>query len=155
MALLADDDAQYLRDSFADLAADVTVTVVTRERSPLILPGGDTSAGSDDTSHEVKQIIGEVAATSARIKVVEVDAAADRERAVALVGERQPALTFSSATSKGKLRYFGLPAGYEMSTLVAAILDLGSGEVMVPPELDAHLATLTRDVHIQVFVTPS
>jgi glutaredoxin-like protein len=66
-----------------------------------------------------------------------------------------PAIVFSSPTAKGKLRYYGLPAGYEMSTLIAALTDLGSGESMVPSDIADELGKLTRDVHIQVFVTPS
>lgn len=157
MALLGDEDTKYLRDSFADLAADVTITVVTRERSRLIVPGanGDASATDGDASEEIKQIVGEVAATSPRLKVEHVDAAADSERADELVGARTPAIVFGSAGSKGRLRYYGLPAGYEMSTLVAALMDLGSGEPMVPPEVSDALAKLDGDVHIQVFVTPS
>jgi hypothetical protein len=70
MALLADDDAQYLRDSFANLAADVSVTVVTRRGSAVVVPG------DEDASAEVRQIVDEVAATASRVKVEHVDVAA-------------------------------------------------------------------------------
>ena len=156
MALLGDEDSKYLRESFADLRSDVGVTVVTRERSRLVLPGAaaDDDGAGEDASAEVKQIVDEVAATSPRIKVTHVDAAADAERARTLAGEHLPAIVFHGATSKGTLRYFGLPAGYEMSTLVATLMDLGSGEPMVPAEIGAELDKLTAPVHIQVFVTP-
>ena len=155
MPLLGDEDTKYLRDSFAELATDVSVTVVTRERSRLVLPGADDDgAGSADSSAEVKQIVDEVAATSTRIKVTHVDAAADAERAATLAGAHLPAIVFGGVASKGTLRYFGLPAGYEMSTLVATLMDLGSGEPMVPPEVSVELGKLTAPVHIQVFVTP-
>jgi alkyl hydroperoxide reductase subunit AhpF len=157
MALLGDDDTKYLRDSFTGLAADVTLTVVTRERSRLVVPGGngDASASDGDASDEIKQIVGEVAATSPRLKVEHVDAVADSDRAEALVGTRTPAIVFGAAGARGKLRYYGLPAGYEMSTLVATLMDLGSGEPMVPPEVSDALGKLDGNVHIQVFVTPS
>ena len=154
MPLLGDEDTKYLRDSFAELHADVGVTVVTRERSRLVLPGAGADDGGEDASAEVKQIVDEVAATSPRIKVTHVDAAADAERARELAGAHLPAIVFFGAASKGKLRYFGLPAGYEMSTLVATLMDLGSGEAMVPPEVADELGKLAAPVHIQVFVTP-
>jgi alkyl hydroperoxide reductase subunit AhpF len=155
MALLGDEDTKYLRESFAELRSDVSVTVVTKERSRLVLVGADAPPeGAEDASAEVKQIIDEVAATSERIKVTHVDAAADAERARTLAGEHLPAIVFGGATSKGTLRYFGLPAGYEMSTLIATLMDLGSGEDMVPPEIAGELARLTAPVHVQVFVTP-
>ena len=155
MPLLGDEDTKYLRDSFADLATDVSVTVVTRERSRLVLPGADEGGGqSEDTSAEVKQIVDEVAAASPRIKVTHLDAGVDAEGASKLAGEHLPAIVFGGAAAKGTLRYFGLPAGYEMSTLVATLMDLGSGEPMVPPEVSVELGKLTEPVHIQVFVTP-
>jgi alkyl hydroperoxide reductase subunit AhpF len=153
MPLLGDEDSKYLRDRFAELTSDVSVTVVARERSRLVLPGA-ADADGEDASAEVKQVIDEVAAASPRIKVTHVDPAADADRASALAGAHLPAIVFSGALSKGTLRYFGLPAGYEMSTLVATLMDLGSGEPMVPPEVSDELDKLTAPVHIQVFVTP-
>ena len=153
MPLLGEEDTQYLRESFAELRSDVDVTVVARERSRLVLPGAAEDEGGD-ASAEVKQIVDEVAATSPRIKVTHVDAAADAERARTLAGEHLPAIVFGGAAAKGTLRYFGLPAGYEMSTLIATLMDLGSGEPMVPTEIGAELDKLTAPVHIQVFVTP-
>jgi alkyl hydroperoxide reductase subunit AhpF len=154
MALLGDDDTKYLREAFAELRTDVRVTVVTRERSRLVLPGADSDDGGEDTSAEVKQVVDEVAATSPRIKVDHVDAGADADRARTLAGEHLPAIVFGGDGSKGTLRYFGLPAGYEMSTLIATLMDIGSGEPMVPTEVADELAKLTQPVHIQVFVTP-
>ncbi len=156
MALLGDDDTKYLREGFAELRADVSVTVVVRERSRLVLVGAEPrdDEPGEDASAEVKQIVDEVAATSTRIKVTHVDAAADADRARTLAGANLPAIVFAGPASKGTLRYFGLPAGYEMSTLISTLMDLGSGEPMVPPEVVDDLAKLTDPVHIQVFVTP-
>jgi glutaredoxin-like protein len=156
MALLGDDDTQYLRESFATLAAEVTVTVVTREKSKLILVGAEPSAEPEDASAEVVQIVDEVAAAGApKVKVERVDVATEAARAEALGVVRTPALLFAAPSAKGRLRYYGLPAGYEMSTLIAALLDLGSGEPMVPPEIAELLGEMKTPVHIQVFVTPS
>jgi alkyl hydroperoxide reductase subunit AhpF len=155
MPLLADEDAKYLREQFATLAAEVTLTLVTRGKSTLILPGQDDSDEPEDASAEVKQIATELAATSPRIKVVDVDARSEADRARELAGELAPAIIFSGGLVKGRLRYFGLPAGYEMSTLVATVMDVGSNEPMVPPEIATELDKLEHDVHIKVFVTPS
>jgi alkyl hydroperoxide reductase subunit AhpF len=155
MPLLGDEDTKYLRESFADLRSDVSVTVVARVKSRLVLVGAEPDLDEpQDTSGEVKQIVDEVAATSPRIKVTHVDAVADADGAAKLAGSNLPAIVFGGAASKGTLRYFGLPAGYEMSTLIATLMDLGSGEAMVPPEVSDELAKLTDRVHIQVFVTP-
>jgi glutaredoxin-like protein len=155
MPLLGDEDTTYLREQFAALASDVAITVVTRERSRIVLPGAAPDDEGEDASAEIKQIVAEVAATSPRIKVTELDAGADAERAAALAGPHTPAIVFSGPSVKGKLRYYGLPAGYEMSTLIATLMDIGSNEAMVPAEIAAELGALATDVHVMVFVTPS
>ncbi|MDB4969564.1 MAG: dehydrogenase, selenocysteine-containing protein [Myxococcales bacterium] len=154
MALLGDEDLKYLRESFAELRTDVSITVVTKERSRLVLPGAAPEAdeAAADTSAEVKQIVGEVAATSTRFKVTHLDAADDAAPELAVA--RTPAIVFGGGISKGKLHYYGLPAGYEMSTLVATLMDIGSGEPTVPAEVADALGKLDKDVHVQVFVTP-
>jgi alkyl hydroperoxide reductase subunit AhpF len=152
MPLLADDDVAYLKEQFDALAHDVTLTVVARESSRLVLPGAAEHA--PDASEELRQIASEVAATSPRLKLESVDAA-DSARAHPLVGERTPALVFHAPRAKGRLRYYGLPAGYEMSTVVATIVDLGAEDGPLPPDVEARVAAIARDVHIQVFVTPS
>ena len=53
MPLLADEDANYLRESFADLPAEVSLTVITRQRSRLVLPGA-AADGPEDSSAEVR-----------------------------------------------------------------------------------------------------
>lgn len=153
MPLLQDEDRQYLEESFAALTRDVTLTVVAREPSRLVTPGEPRPM--HDASSELKQITSEVAAVSARLRLEQIDPADDEERARALVGDRLPAVVFSSERSKGKLRFYGLPAGYEMSTMVATILDLGGAEPVLPDEIVERMGALGRDVHIQVFVTPS
>ena len=144
MALLQAEDVKFLTEAFAALKTPVTLTVVAKEKSRLILPGAEPE-DEGDASTEVKQIVQEVAATSPHVTVAE-RAPAD--------GEMVPAIEFGAANAKGKLRYVGLPAGYEMSTLVGAILDLGAGESPLPPPIAERMDKLAKPVHIQVFVTP-
>jgi alkyl hydroperoxide reductase subunit AhpF len=150
MPLLGEEDVAFLREQFGELAHDVSLAVITKPTSRLVVPGHEEEDA--DASEEVRQIAAEVAATSPRIQLESVDAASDRARALA--GERAPALVLSSPSSRGRLRYYGLPAGYEMSTLVAAISDLGVDEPILPDEVQTRLGGLAKDVHIQVFVTP-
>jgi alkyl hydroperoxide reductase subunit AhpF len=153
MGLLGDEDLAFLKDNFKQLAHDVQLTVVVREPSRLVVPGREEPA--EDASAELKQLCGELAGTSERIRLEVVDAAQDPERGRALTGDRYPALVMSSATARGRLRYFGLPAGYELSTVVANVLDLGTAAEPLPDEVAARLAALPGDVRVQVFVTPT
>jgi len=48
-----------------------------------------------------------------------------------------------------------MPSGYEFSTLIEDIIDLGTGTIPLAPATKDALAQLAEPVHIQVFVTPS
>ena len=56
---------------------------------------------------------------------------------------------------QGAIRFLGLPAGYEFSTLVADIVDVSTGTVGLSEAAQAELRGLDQDLHLQVFVTPT
>jgi alkyl hydroperoxide reductase subunit AhpF len=53
------------------------------------------------------------------------------------------------------VRYDGLPWGYELSSLVGAIIEAGREEPTLRPESRAVLERLDRDLALDVFVTPT
>ena len=53
------------------------------------------------------------------------------------------------------VRYFGLPWGYELTSIVGACVDAGRQETRLKPESQAALASLEHEVSIDVFVTPT
>lgn len=53
------------------------------------------------------------------------------------------------------VRYDGLPLGYELGSLVGAIVEAGRGEPTLGPESRAALEELDRDLAVDVFVTPT
>jgi alkyl hydroperoxide reductase subunit AhpF len=53
------------------------------------------------------------------------------------------------------VRYDGLPWGYELASLVGAIVEAGSAEPTLQPESLAALEELDRDLALDVFVTPT
>lgn len=68
----------------------------------------------------------------------------DKIPAIAVIGEKDYGI-----------RFFGIPAGYEFSSLLNAILMVSTGIVKLTDESKAFLATLEKPVHMQVFVTPT
>ena len=50
---------------------------------------------------------------------------------------------------------YGVPAGYEFSTLVKDIVQASRGETALSAETKKMLGTIKRPVHLQVFVTPT
>ena len=53
------------------------------------------------------------------------------------------------------IRFLGVPAGYEFSNLIDAIIAVSRGEPQLKDESKAALAGLAQDVTIKVFATPT
>ena len=53
------------------------------------------------------------------------------------------------------MRFIGLPAGYEFSTLVADLVDVSKGTPALSETTQDELRELDQDLQLQVFVTPT
>lgn len=154
-------DREFLASAFAEITADVTLTVVRKPPSRIILLGGLGSAPSapggagDDAGEVITALYKELVSTSPKLRLVEIDAEQEPARAEAMVGDRLPATMLSSANAKGKLLFYGVPAGHEMATLISTIVELGSTQEAVPEDIAAVVRALPEPVHLRVFVTPS
>ncbi|MDX6441931.1 MAG: hypothetical protein QOE43_1660 [Gaiellaceae bacterium] len=69
--------------------------------------------------------------------------------------ERYPAIAVLPEGTDVGLRYYGLPWGYELGSLIGAVLEAGRAESSLRPESLERLARLERDLAIDVFVTPT
>jgi glutaredoxin-like protein len=54
-----------------------------------------------------------------------------------------------------RIRFYGIPAGYEFMSLLEAIKMVSAGKADLQSETRAFLEQLTVPIHIQVFVTPT
>ena len=68
---------------------------------------------------------------------------------------RFPAVSIRPDGRDVGVRYDGLPWGYELGSLVGAIVEAGRDEPALRPESVAALAELDRDLTLDVFVTPT
>jgi len=59
------------------------------------------------------------------------------------------------STGQGTVRFLGLLAGYEFSTLIADIVDVSTANVSLSETTHAELRGIDQDLHLQVFVTPT
>jgi len=53
------------------------------------------------------------------------------------------------------IRFYGIPSGYEFTTLVESILDVSQGTTDLSAQSKKTIATLSQPVHIQVFTNPT
>jgi len=70
--------------------------------------------------------------------------------------DKVPAIVFLGEDEKDYgMRFYGIPTGYEFVTLLEGILDVSRGSTALSEKTKEVLRRLKRDVHIQVFVTPT
>jgi alkyl hydroperoxide reductase subunit F len=68
---------------------------------------------------------------------------------------RFPAVSIRRDGRDAGVRYDGLPWGYELSSLVGAVVEAGRDQPSLRPESLAALEDLDRDLALEVFVTPT
>ena len=107
-----------------------------------------------DTCLPARQVVDQIARLSDQITVEEYNLVLDKERVAAFGIDTAPALAIVGAADLG-IRYHGVPAGYEVASLIDAVELVASGDPGLSPESVEALAGLDRDLHLQVFVTPT
>jgi alkyl hydroperoxide reductase subunit AhpF len=151
MVIISDQDQEFLRKHFEEnLSADVEILMFTERQSPIIIPGKQTC----ETCEQTEALLKEVAALSDKIKLRVLDISAASEEAAEHGIDRVPAIVAKGA-ARGRVRFFGIPAGYEFSGFIADLVDTAAGTTDLSDETRAFLASLTEDVNIKVFTTPT
>jgi len=69
--------------------------------------------------------------------------------------DKIPALAVVSGNRDYGIRFYGIPSGYEFTSLLEAVRMVSTGEHGLSPDTVERVATLRSEMHIQVFVTPT
>ncbi len=150
MRLISERDGATLRKRFAELTGPVRLVMFTQSESGLSVPGQECAYCRE--TRMLVEDLGEV--SDGRIGVEVHDFILDREEASRYGVARIPAVVVLGERDYG-IRYYGIPAGYEFASLVEDILDVSAQKSGLRPDTAAALRALPKDVHIQVFVTPT
>lgn len=149
MALLNAQTERQVRAALAGLQAPVTLTLFTQ---------GEGGALECEYCVETRQLVEEVAALSDKVTLEVRDFLRDADLARGYGIDKIPALVVMRGGADQKdfgIRLYGIPAGYEFSTLLEDIRMVASGNAGLRPETLTTLGRLTQPVHIQVYVTPT
>lgn len=150
MSMISEKDQQTLRDLFGKrLQQDVTVTYFTQHDSVLSVPGHECAY-----CRETRELLEDLDGLSDKLHLEVKDFVADEAEAQKLGVTRIPAIILSGQ-NKGTVRFFGVPAGYEFSTLIEDLMTVSSSEPDLLDSTKQALEALQQDLHIQVFVTPT
>jgi glutaredoxin-like protein len=147
MSLIAEKDAEYLRDEFAtNLVNQVKMIVFTQEHECQFCA-------------ETRQIVEEIAGLSDQISVEVYDFVADEAQVELYDIDKIPAIAILRQEDGGDkdfgIRFYGIPSGYEFTSVIEDIVDVSKGESGLQPKTKEAVADLTEPVHFQVFVTPT
>ncbi len=149
MPILKVEVQQQVREAFAGLTNPVRLVVFTQ---------GEGGALECDFCAEMRQLIEEVAALSDKLSLDVRDLLGDAEVAEVYGVDKIPALVVMRGGTQPKdygIRFYGIPSGYEFSTLIEDIRLVSRGQPELSSETKKALAHLAAPVRIQVFVTPS
>ena len=151
MTFLSSNDLNEIRHLFEQLSGDVRLIYFTQQESPLFIPGREEC----ETCKDTHLLLEEIAGLSDKIHLEVHDFVAESEPARQHRIDRIPALVMTADGVQGKVRYFGMPSGYEFSVLLGSLLDASLGKSALSEETVEALQGLDKDLHIQVFVTPT
>jgi alkyl hydroperoxide reductase subunit AhpF len=149
MAILSDQVKRQLQDRFSEhLSGPVQLTLYTRPGSGrLILPSGLGCATCED-ARTLAEELQEAAPDLVQLRVVDVSAEDSDVTEV-------PTLTLAFPGEAPRIRWQGLPAGYEFATVVDAVERVSSGDHGLSDASLEALTALTEPVDVMVFATPT
>ena len=107
-----------------------------------------------DYCKETRELAEELAGATDKIRLEVLDLMKDKERAAQMGVDKVPATVIRN-DKEVYVKFYGVPAGYEFSTFLAAIIQVSRGETELSPETRKALTSLKTPVHVQVFVTPT
>jgi len=142
MPLIGQKDADYLRKEFSDkLVEPMQLVMFTQEFECQYC-------------RETRQLVEEVGALSDKIDVQIYNLVIDKEKAEEYNVDKIPAIVVAGTKDYG-VRYFGIPSGYEFTSLTEDIVAVSEGDSGLAEATRQAITEITKPVHIQVFVTPT
>lgn len=141
MPVMGDKQRELVKKELAGLTGQVTLVNFTQE-----LECGYCK--------ETSQIITEVAALSDKIESKIYDFAADKDIAAKFNIEQIPASVVMADRDYG-IRFYGIPSGYEFTSLLEAIRLVSAGNSGLSPKTKEILSRLKKPLNLEVLVTPT
>ena len=140
MSLIPEDKQEYLRNKFNENLVDpVRILMFTQEIECRFCS-------------DTRQLAQELATLSDKITVEVCDFVADGDKAKEYGIDKIPALAIVGKKDYG-VRIYGIPYGYELQTLIEAVINVSRGTTDLSEKTKAILTDVKSPVHIQVFVT--
>ena len=142
MPLLSEEVKQNVEEQLADLESPVRLVMFTQ-------------AFECQYCAETRELVEEVAGLSDQIEAEIYDFVDDAELAEEYSIDKIPAVAVMGEGDDYGIRFYGIPSGYEFTSLLEAIRRVASGDAGLTDETQDVLSALNDPIHLQVFVTPT
>ena len=139
--VLQDSDKEIIQKKFVGLAGEVKLKVFTQELEC-------------NFCKETRELGLDLGTLSSKIKVEIFDFVKNGDEVMEYKIKRIPAIAIVGKLDFG-IRYYGVPAGYELATMIDTIIDVSKGTTSLTEAIKNRLAEIKKDVHLQVFVSPT
>lgn len=147
MPLISEKDAEHLQHEFETHLVDPVKLVVF------------TQTFECQFCAETRQIVEEIAELSDKITAEIYDFVNDKSVADQYGVDKIPAIVLlRSEDGEDRdygIRFYGIPSGYEFSSIIEDIIDVSKGDSGLQPKTREALASIKDPVHFQVFITPT
>ncbi len=149
MSIIPAEIQNQVKDVFQALEGPVKLVMFTQ---------GEEGAIECSMCKETRELMEEVAGLSDKIALEVYDLVKDAVIAAEYNIDKIPAVAVVANTIQPKdygIRLYGVPSGYEFTTLIQDVLLVSQGRTNLGPKTLQELGKLNSPVHIQVFVTPT
>ena len=105
---------------------------------------------------ETRELLTELSAVSGKVELEIISFDKDKEAVAKYGADKIPATIIldKNGTDFG-IKYYGIPSGYEFSSLLEDIIMVGTGQTQLPNNVVEKIKAIDHSVHLQVFVTPT
>ncbi|MCX6643965.1 MAG: thioredoxin family protein [Candidatus Bathyarchaeota archaeon] len=140
MSLIPDDKKELLKNDFKEKLVDpVKIIMFTQELECRFCS-------------DTRQLVQDLATLNDKLTVEIYDFVANADKAEEYGINKIPAIAIIGKKDYG-VRIYGIPYGYELQTLIEAIVNVSKGKTDLSDKTKSILAEVKSPVHIQVFVT--
>jgi len=141
MSIIPGKDQKKLKDIFKTLANDVKMLFFTQEFEC-------------EHCKIAKGLLEEVSALSDKITLETHDFVKESDVAKKYGIDKIPATMLLGDRDYG-IRFYGVPTGYEFTSLIEDIIDVSKRDAGLPKELLDELSKVDKPVHIEVLISPT
>ncbi len=141
MGFIQDSDRPAVKKALEAMDSEVTLTYFTQEIEC-------------DYCRETRELLEELCSIEGKLKLRIYDFKENPAEAEKYKIDKIPATVVADGKDYG-IRFYGIPSGYEFSSLLHAILMVSQGESYLSAESKQLLKEISVPVHLQVFVTPT